>query len=34
MWEFKNPTYTSTKNVTLCDGFMELAELNYLCIYT
>ncbi len=32
--EFNNPTDTSAENVTLCGGFTELAELNYLCIYT
>ncbi len=34
LWEFSNPTDTSAENVTLCDGFTELGELNYLCIYT
>ncbi len=34
IWEFSNPTDTSAKNVTLCGGFTELAELNYLCVYT
>ncbi len=32
--EFSNPTDTSAENVTLCGSFTELAELNYLCIYT
>ncbi len=32
--EFSNPTDISTENVTLCYGFMGLAELNYLCIYS
>ncbi len=27
-------TDTSAENVTLWGGFTELAELNYLCIYT
>ncbi len=27
-------TNTSVRNVTMCGGFTELAELNYLCIYT
>ncbi len=34
IWEFSNPTDASAKNVTLCGSFMELVELNYLCIYT
>ncbi len=33
-WEFSNPSDTRAENVTLCSIFMELAELNYLCIYT
>ncbi len=32
--EFSNPTDTSAKNVTLCGDLTELAEWNYLCIYT
>ncbi len=32
-WEFSKPNDTSVENVMLC-GFTELAELNYLCIYT
>ncbi len=34
IWEFSNPTDTSAENVILCGGFAELAELNYLFIYT
>ncbi len=34
IWEFSNPTDTSAKNVMLCGSFTELAEWNYLCIYT
>ncbi len=34
IWVFSNPTDTSAENVILCGGFMELAELNYSCIYT
>ncbi len=34
IWEFSNPTDTSPENVTLCGGFTELVEVNYLCIYT
>ncbi len=34
IWEFSNPTDASAENVTLSGGFTELAELNYLCIYT
>ncbi len=34
IWEFNNPTDTSAENEMLCGGFTELAELNYLCIYT
>ncbi len=34
IWEFSNPIDTSTENVTLCGGFTELVELNYLNIYT
>ncbi len=33
-WELSNPTDTIAENVTLCGSFTELAELNYLCIYT
>ncbi len=33
-WQFSNLTNTSYKNVTLSGGFIELAELNYLCSYT
>ncbi len=33
-WEFNNPTDTRAENITLCGGFTELVELNYLCIYT
>ncbi len=29
-WEFSNPADTSAEHVTLCGGFTELAELNYL----
>ncbi len=34
MWELSNPSDTSAEDVMLYGGFTELAELNYLCIYT